>query len=70
MSEVDFYGLLIPILLIQGILAYILFIVSNRIIDKLHNHGWIMFPNIFYLCWYFVCLLGIHGLFVFLNSTT
>lgn len=60
MSEVDFYGLFIPVLLIQSILAYALFLLSNTVIDRLNDRGWILYPNIFYLCWYFVCLLIVH----------
>lgn len=68
MSEVDFYGLYIPVLLIEVALAYILFTLSNRLIDILNDRGWIMYPNIFYFCWYLVCLLIVHTLYHWLFS--
>ncbi len=50
MSEVDFYGVYVPVLLIQAALAYVLYLISSRWIDRLEQRGWILYPNIFYLC--------------------
>lgn len=70
MSEINFYGLFVPVLLLQAIIAYVLFFFSNQLIDRLNRAGWILYPNIFYLCWYVLCLLLVHaayGAFLGLN---
>lgn len=60
MSEIDFYGLYIPVLLLHGIVAFILFKCTAPWIDRLSNAGWILYPQIFYLAWYLLCLWFIH----------
>jgi hypothetical protein len=64
MGEVNIYGLYVPSLLIQAILAYVLFFLTNKGIDRLNDAGWILFPNIFYLCWYLVCLILVHAAYI------
>ena len=65
MSEIDFYGVFVPVLLIQAALAYALYLLTSRWIDRLEQRGWIFYPNIFYLCWYVVCLFVVHAIYQF-----
>lgn len=68
MSEINLYGVYVPILLLHAALAYLVFTFSNRWVDRLNHQGWILYPNIFYLCWYFVCLSAVHYLYLFCFS--
>lgn len=66
MGEINVYGIYIPILLVQAIIAYVLFKVMSPLIDRLGVKGWIALPSIFNLCFYLGLLLLVHGLFVWL----
>ena len=50
MGELNVYGVYVPILLIQAVLAYVVLRVLMRVLDRVVEQGWIPLPNIFYLC--------------------
>jgi hypothetical protein len=60
MGELNIYGVYVPLLLVQGILAYIVLRIVMLGTDRLIEKGWIGFPNIFYLCLYIILLWLIH----------
>ncbi|MCY6413104.1 DUF1656 domain-containing protein [Acinetobacter sp. VNH17] len=66
MGEMNIYGIYFPILLVQAIIAYVLFKVMSPLSDRLVVKGWIALPSIFNLCFYLGLLLLVHGLFVWL----
>ncbi|MDM1020479.1 DUF1656 domain-containing protein [Acinetobacter sp. VNK23] len=66
MGEMNIYGIYFPILLVQAIIAYVLFKVMSPLIDRLVVKGLIVLPSIFNLCFYLGLLLLVHGLFVWL----
>jgi len=61
MGEFNFYDIYIPTLLIQALLAYVIFMFCGGVVSKLIAQGWIIFPNIFNLCFYLVLLLVYTG---------
>ncbi|WP_051532257.1 hypothetical protein [Brackiella oedipodis] len=68
-SEFDFVGLYLPLFLVELLLAYLVFRLFNYlIVDKLVVRGWIAYPSIFYLFWYFTCLVIVHKLHMLLNT--
>lgn len=66
MGEMNLYGIYIPILLVQAIIAYVLFKLLSPLIDRLVIKGWIALPSIFNLCFYLGLILLVHCLFVWL----
>lgn len=58
MGELNIYGVYVPILVLQALLAYIGLRLLMRVIDPWVEQGWIVLPSIFYLCVY-IALLGI-----------
>lgn len=66
MAEINIYGIYFPILLVQAIIAYVLFKLMSPMTQKLAVEGWIALPSIFNLCFYFALLLLVHWLFVWL----
>jgi hypothetical protein len=64
MGELNLYGVYVPILLIQSILAYVLLKIVMLGTDRLVDRGWIAWPSIFNLCLYVVLLFLVHGLFI------
>ena len=64
MGELNLYGVYVPILLIQSILAYVLLKIVMIGTDLLVDRGWIAWPSIFNLCLYVVLLFLVHGLFI------
>lgn len=60
MGELNIYGVYVPILLIQAVLAYALLRVLMRLLDCFVEQGWIPLPHIFYLCVYLVLLWLVH----------
>lgn len=64
MGELNLYGVYVPILLIQSILAYVLLKIVMLGTDQLVDQGWIAWPSIFNLCLYGVLLFLVHGLFI------
>jgi predicted benzoate:H+ symporter BenE len=64
MGELNFYGVYVPVLLIQALLAYILLRLLMRVLDRFVEQGWIALPNIFYLCVYLVLLWLVHWGFI------
>jgi hypothetical protein len=66
MGEINVYGIYIPILLVQAIIAYVLFKLLSPLIDRLVMKGWIALLSIFNLCFYMVLLLFVHWLFIWL----
>lgn len=63
MSELNIYGVYIPIFLLQAIAAYILLKLINLLTDRWAEQGWIALPSIFNLCMYIVLLWGIHSVY-------
>ncbi|EOR03144.1 DUF1656 domain-containing protein [Acinetobacter genomosp. 15BJ] len=66
MGEMNLYGVYIPILLVQAIVAYLLFKLLSPLVDRLVIKGWIALPSIFNLCFYLGLMLLVHCLFVWL----
>ncbi|WP_343621905.1 DUF1656 domain-containing protein [Acinetobacter proteolyticus] len=66
MGEMNLYGIYIPILLVQAIIAYVLFKLLSPLVDRLVIKGWIALPSIFNLCFYLGLMLLVHCLFVWL----
>jgi hypothetical protein len=64
MGELNLYGIYVPILLIQSILAYVLLKIVMMGTDRLVDQGWIAWPSIFNLCLYIVLLFLVHWLFI------
>ncbi|TCB55487.1 DUF1656 domain-containing protein [Acinetobacter terrestris] len=64
MGELNLYGVYVPILLIQSILAYVLLKIVMIGTDRLVDQGWIAWPSIFNLCLYIVLLFLVHWLFI------
>ena len=64
MGELNLYGVYVPILLIQSILAYVLLKIVMIGTDRLVDQGWIAWPSIFNLCLYVVLLFLVHWLFI------
>ncbi|MDM1757936.1 MULTISPECIES: DUF1656 domain-containing protein [Acinetobacter] len=64
MSELNIYGVYIPIFLVQAVIAYLLLKLINVWTDRWAEQGWIALPSIFNLCIYIVLLWGIHSLYV------
>lgn len=66
MGEMNLYGVYIPILLVQAVVAYVLFKLLSPLVDRLVIKGWIALPSIFNLCFYLGLMLIVHCLFVWL----
>lgn len=64
MGEFNFYDIYIPTLLVQAIIAYVIFRLLSPVINRLTAQGWIAFPSIFHLCFYVLLLWLIHEIFV------
>ena len=64
MGELNLYGVYVPILLIQSILAYILLKIVMMATDRLVDQGWIAWPDIFNLCLYVVLIFLVHWFFI------
>ena len=64
MGELNLYGVYVPILLIQSILAYVLLKIVMIGTDRLVEQGWIAWPSIFNLCLYVMLLFLVHWLFI------
>lgn len=64
MGEFNVYGIYVPSLLVQALLAYICFRGLSLLTNKLIAQGWIALPSIFNLCFYLLLLLVIHQIFV------
>lgn len=58
MGELNIYGVYVPTLLIQAVIAYVMLSVLMKWLDRLVTHDWIIMPNLFYVCIYLL-LLGI-----------
>lgn len=64
MGELNLYGVYVPILLIQSILAYLLLQIMMLATDRLVDQGWIAWPGIFNLCLYVLLIFLLHWLFI------
>ena len=66
MGELNIYGVYVPILLIQAIVAYVIFWFVMPWLNRLTEKQWIVLPNIFYLCVYIMLFGSVHwaGLFI------
>ena len=60
MGELNIYGVYMPILLIQAVIAYVLLRILMKWLDRLVANDWIIMPNIFYLCIYVLLLSAVH----------
>jgi hypothetical protein len=60
MGEINFYGIYIPMLLVQAVLAYGILRILMLGIDKLVAKDWIGLPHIFYFCMYVLVLWLVH----------
>lgn len=64
MGELNIYGIYVPILLIQALIAYSILHLLMKVIDRWVDQDWIAMPGIFYLCVYIVILGGVHWAFL------
>lgn len=55
-GEVNFYGIYIPLILIQALLAYVLYSGLIRFLDKWQLSRWMALPTIFNVCLYIIVL--------------
>ena len=53
-GELDLYGIYVPTLLVQAIVAYALFSLSSRWLDRLQARDWIALPSLFNACVYII----------------
>ena len=60
MGELNVYGVYVPILLIQAVIAYVLLRLLMKGLDHLVAKDWIIMPNLFYLCIYVILLGAVH----------
>ncbi|WP_180036125.1 MULTISPECIES: DUF1656 domain-containing protein [unclassified Acinetobacter] len=65
MGELNVYGVYVPILLIQAVLAYLLLRVIMRLLDRWMTPDWVPMPNIFYLGVFVMLLWLVHEIFIF-----
>ena len=64
MGELNIYGVYVPMLLVQSVLAYGVLRLAMLGIDPLVEKGWIPLPSVFYLCLYVILLWLIHWRFI------
>ena len=57
-GELNFYGIYIPFILIEALLAYVLYLLLLKALEKWQLDQWIVVPTIFHLCLY-IMLLGV-----------
>ncbi|XID74691.1 DUF1656 domain-containing protein [Alkanindiges sp. WGS2144] len=55
-GELDFYGIYIPVILIQALLAYVIYSYVLKAMDKWQLDRWILLPTVFHLCLYIIVL--------------
>ena len=60
MGELNLYGVYVPMLLIQAVVAYVILKLLTPWFDRLVTKDWIIMPNIFYLCLYVMLLGAVH----------
>ncbi|AOA57054.1 DUF1656 domain-containing protein [Acinetobacter larvae] len=65
MGEFNFYDIYIPTLLLQAILAYVLYRVLGPVWQFLIASGWVILPSLFNLCVYIMLVMLVHGIFLF-----
>ncbi|WP_111884872.1 DUF1656 domain-containing protein [Acinetobacter sp. CFCC 11171] len=65
MGELNVYGIYVPILLIQAVLAYLLLRVIMRLLDRWMAQDWVPMSNIFYLGVFVMLLWLVHEIFIF-----
>ena len=64
MGELNLYGVYVPMLLVQTVIAYVILQVVMRFTDRLVTAGWIGLPNVFYLCLYIILVGLVHTIFL------
>ena len=64
MGELNLYGVYVPMLLVQAVIAYIILQIIMRFTDRLVIAGWIGSPNVFYLCLYNILVGLVHTIYV------
>lgn len=60
MGELNFYGIYVPVLLIQACIAYFLLQLILLVIKRLAIEAWILWPGVFYLFIYIALLWLVH----------
>jgi predicted PurR-regulated permease PerM len=55
-GEIDLYGIFVPSLLIQALLAYLVLYLCEPSLDRLQAKGWIIMPSLFNLLLYIIIL--------------
>ena len=65
MGELNVYGVYVPILLIQAVLAYLLLRVIMSLLDRWMAPDWVPMLNIFYLGVFVMLLWLVHEIFIF-----
>ena len=60
MGELNIYGVYVPVLLLQALLAYGLLRLLMLWLDRVIVKTWIIAPNFFYLCIYVILLGMLH----------
>ena len=64
MGEFNIYGVYVPTLLVQGLVAYLLLLILIRYTDRWMEQGSDAFLGLFNFCLYLVLLLVVHWVFV------
>ena len=64
MGEFNVYGIYVPTLLVQGLVAYCLLWFITRYTDRWMEQGSDAFLGLFNFCLYLVLLLLVHWLFI------
>lgn len=64
MGEFNIYGVYVPTLLIQAVIAYILLLLTIRFTDRWMEKGSDAILGVFNFCLYLVLLLLVHWVFI------
>lgn len=60
-GELNIYGIFVPALLIQALVAYLLFSLCSPLLEKEQVKKWVLMPSLFHFCLY-VIMLGLVAL--------
>ena len=64
MGELNLYGVYVPVLLVQAIIAYAVLKILMQMFEAWIETGWIAMPGVFCLCLYVVILGAVHWCYV------
>lgn len=64
-GELNLYGMFVPTILVQALLAYLILYLLTPLLDRESIKQWIMMPGLFHLCLYIIIL----GILVMVSNT-